>query len=158
MAHQMLPRLLLFKYFRPANMVHISRKVVHFPWLFNRFHAVCSYVMWLLTKPLSLKVCRVELCTELFYAIVPTLYLCFLLICYPLHLVRFLMFFFLFLATRCPGIQSTVELHAVLSYSVTLVFFSFSFQLHHQLCRVLRTRKELVLCSLVLWMTLAMWH
>ena len=29
------------------------------------------------------KICRVELCTELFYAIIPTLFLCFLLICYP---------------------------------------------------------------------------
>ena len=31
----------------------------------------------------TLKIYRVELCTELFYAIIPTLYLCFLLICYP---------------------------------------------------------------------------
>jgi len=37
----------------------------------------------------------VELCTELFYAIIPTLFLWFLLICYPLHLVTFLMFFIL---------------------------------------------------------------
>ena len=29
------------------------------------------------------KICRVELCTELFYAIIPTLFVCFLLICYP---------------------------------------------------------------------------
>ena len=31
------------------------------------------------------KICRVELCTELFNAIIPTLFLCFLLIfaCYP---------------------------------------------------------------------------
>jgi len=31
----------------------------------------------------TLKICRVELCTELLYAIIPTLFLCFLLICYP---------------------------------------------------------------------------
>ena len=31
----------------------------------------------------TLKICRVGLCTELFYAIIPTLFLCFLLICYP---------------------------------------------------------------------------
>jgi len=29
------------------------------------------------------KICRVELCTELFYAIIPTLFPCFLLTCYP---------------------------------------------------------------------------
>ena len=34
--------------------------------------------------------------TELFFAIIPTLFLCFLLICYPyVHLVTFLMFFIL---------------------------------------------------------------
>jgi len=38
----------------------------------------------------------VGLCTELFYAIIPTLFLCFLLIWYPyIHLVTFLMFFIL---------------------------------------------------------------
>jgi len=49
----------------------------------------------------------VELCTELFYAIIPTLFLCSMLICYPylvsmlyadllsLHLFTFLMFFIL---------------------------------------------------------------
>jgi len=31
----------------------------------------------------TLKICRVELYTELFYAIIPTLFLCFALICYP---------------------------------------------------------------------------
>ena len=31
----------------------------------------------------TLKICRVELCTELFQAIIPTLFLCFLLIWYP---------------------------------------------------------------------------
>jgi len=35
------------------------------------------------------KICRVELCTELFYAIIPTLSLCFLLICYPYILLHF---------------------------------------------------------------------
>jgi len=30
-----------------------------------------------------------ELCTELFYAIIPTLFLGFLLICYPYNLLRF---------------------------------------------------------------------
>ena len=34
------------------------------------------------------KICRVELCTELFYAIIPT-FLCFLLICYPYILLHF---------------------------------------------------------------------
>ena len=33
----------------------------------------------------TLKICRVKLCT--FYAIIPTLFLCFLLICYPYFLV-----------------------------------------------------------------------
>ena len=37
--------------------------------------------------PIS-KICRVELCTELFYAIIPT-FLCFLLICYPYILLHF---------------------------------------------------------------------
>jgi len=31
----------------------------------------------------TLKICRVELCTKLLCAIIPTLFLCFLLICYP---------------------------------------------------------------------------
>jgi len=31
----------------------------------------------------------VELCTELLYAIIPTLFLCFLLICYPYILLHF---------------------------------------------------------------------
>jgi len=31
----------------------------------------------------------VELCTEPFYAIIPTLFLCFLLICYPYILLHF---------------------------------------------------------------------
>jgi len=35
------------------------------------------------------KICRVELCTELYYAIIPTLFLCFLLICYPYILLYF---------------------------------------------------------------------
>jgi len=53
-----------------------------------------------------LKICRVGLCTELFCAIIPTLFLCFLLISYPyIHLVTFLMFFILvhvtFFSSRC---------------------------------------------------------
>ena len=36
-----------------------------------------------------------ELCTELFYAIIPTLFLCFLLICHPYILLHFLVFFIL---------------------------------------------------------------
>jgi len=43
------------------------------------------------------KVCRVELCTELFYAFIPTLFLCFLLICYPNILLHFNVFLFLFM-------------------------------------------------------------
>jgi len=35
------------------------------------------------------KICRVGLYTELFYAIIPTLFLCFLLICYPYILLHF---------------------------------------------------------------------
>jgi len=31
----------------------------------------------------TLKICGVELCTELFYTIILTSFLCFLLICYP---------------------------------------------------------------------------
>ena len=40
------------------------------------------------------KICMVELCTELFYAIaiIPTLFLCFLLICYAYISLHFLMF------------------------------------------------------------------
>ena len=45
---------------------------------------------------IKLKICRVELCTELFYAIVPTLCLCFLLICYPYILSHFWCFLFLY--------------------------------------------------------------
>ena len=37
----------------------------------------------------ALKICRVWLYTELFYAIIPTLFLCFLPICYPLHFCFF---------------------------------------------------------------------
>ena len=37
----------------------------------------------------TLKICRVELCTELFYAIIPILFLRFLLICYPYVLLHF---------------------------------------------------------------------
>jgi len=40
------------------------------------------------------KMCRVRLFTELLYAIIPTLFLCFLLIWYPYIFVTFLMFFF----------------------------------------------------------------
>ena len=40
--------------------------------------------------------CRVELCTELIYAIIPTLFLCFLLICYPYILLHFLRLLFLY--------------------------------------------------------------
>ena len=51
------------------------------------------------------KICRVELCTELFYAIIPTLFLCFLLICYPYILLHFLRFLILvhvtFYSSRC---------------------------------------------------------
>jgi len=36
------------------------------------------------------KICRVKLCTELFYAIIHNLFPCFLLICYSPHLVTFL--------------------------------------------------------------------
>jgi len=39
-------------------------------------------------------ICRVELCTELFYAIIPTLFLYFLLICYPYILLHFWYFFY----------------------------------------------------------------
>ena len=46
--------------------------LAHCHWYFN--HSL---------RHLSCKVSRVELCAELFYAIIPTLFLCFLLICYP---------------------------------------------------------------------------
>jgi len=35
------------------------------------------------------KICRVGLYTELFYAIIPTLFLCILLICYPYIFLHF---------------------------------------------------------------------
>ena len=41
----------------------------------------------------TLKICRVGLCIELFYAIIPTLFLCFLLICYPYVLLHFNVFY-----------------------------------------------------------------
>ena len=41
------------------------------------------------TPPYCGKIWRVRLYTELFYAIMPTLYLCFLLICYPYILLHF---------------------------------------------------------------------
>ena len=44
---------------------------------------------------ISFYICRLELCTELFYAIIPTLFLCFLLICYAYISLHFLMFFFI---------------------------------------------------------------
>jgi len=53
-----------------------------------------SATVWRLLLPLdsvlfTLRICRVELCTVLFYAIIPTLFLCFLLICYPYILLHF---------------------------------------------------------------------
>ena len=42
-----------------------------------------------------------ELCTELFYAIIPTLFLCFLLICYPYILLHFWCFLFSFMSLFC---------------------------------------------------------
>jgi len=45
------------------------------------------------------KICRVGLYTELFYTIIPTLFLCFLLICYP---YTFLMFFILVMYIGVP--------------------------------------------------------
>jgi len=51
-----------------------------------------NWVDWVWLRPTylsTLKICRVELCTELFYAIIPTLFLCFLLICYPCILLHF---------------------------------------------------------------------
>ena len=55
------------------------------------------------------KIYRVELCTELFYAIIPTLFLCFLLICYP-YIVTFLMLFFysckLSMTAFMPGVHA----------------------------------------------------
>ena len=44
-----------------------------------------------------LKRCRVELCTELSYAIIPTLFLCFLLICYPYIFLHFSVLIFVLL-------------------------------------------------------------
>jgi len=41
------------------------------------------------------KICRVELCTELFYAIIPTLFLCSFADLLSLHLITFLMLFIL---------------------------------------------------------------
>jgi len=49
------------------------------------------------------KICRVELCTELFYAIIPT-FPCFLLICYPYILLDFNVFYSCschFFSSRC---------------------------------------------------------
>ena len=48
------------------------------------------------------KICRKELRTELFYAIIHTVFPCILLICLSLHLVTFFMFLFLFYSTA-PG-------------------------------------------------------
>ena len=45
-------------------------------------HVCFSNAHYTRTKK-TLKICRVDLCTELFYAIVPTLFLCSLQICYP---------------------------------------------------------------------------
>ena len=54
-----------------------------------------------------------ELYTELFYAIIQTLFLCFLLICYPyIHLVTFLMFFILVYSIRFL----LLYLHSTFSY------------------------------------------
>jgi len=44
----------------------------------------------------------VEVCTELFYAVIPTLFLCFWLICYPYILLHYLFLFMsLFFSSRC---------------------------------------------------------
>ena len=69
----------------------------HIPWLFELISMMGEFVASEVLYPArnndpeafpflqsdTLKIFRVELCTELFYAIIPTLYLCFLLICYP---------------------------------------------------------------------------
>ena len=46
----------------------------------------------------ELKICRVELCTELFYAIISTFILCFLLICYP-HISFHVLFLYYYTMT-----------------------------------------------------------
>jgi len=58
-------------------------------------------------------ICRMGLCTELFYAIIPTLFLCFLLICYP-YILLHLMFFFILVYKSCP-IEELYSLYITMS-------------------------------------------
>ena len=72
----------------------------------------------------TLKIYRVELCTELFYVIIPTLFLCFLLICYPYILLHFnVCFFFVLVITsgnRTPGSRFYSDLLDTLADSVCI--------------------------------------
>jgi len=49
--------------------------------------------------------------TELFYAIIPTLFLCFLLICYPYILLHFNVFFFILVYSKSDGVLCFHYLH-----------------------------------------------
>ena len=62
----------------------------------------------------TLKICRVELCTELLYAIIPTLFLCFLLICISLH---FQCFFILVLYCDVTDVTATIAVVSAKLYS-----------------------------------------
>jgi len=59
-----------------------------------------GYMKWNMLLSPHFSLCRVELCTELFYAIIPTLFLYFFADLLSLHLVTFLMFFILVYNSR----------------------------------------------------------
>ena len=78
-----------------------NRSLENYGFLFDAFFFTCTdahksirLLIWLVCW--RGKICRVGLYTELFYAIIPTLFLCFLLICYPYNLL------FLLAYIACP--------------------------------------------------------
>jgi len=87
-------------------------------------------------KSSTLKICRVELCTELFNAIIPTLFLCFLLICYPyIHLFLSFLFFLFYVLKKyiCqPAIQESNNLMTpyVLKEKKTIPYILFLILVH----------------------------
>ena len=58
---------------------------------------------------------RMGLCTEQFFAVIPTLFLCFLLICYPYILLHFNVFYSCILSDATPCCFSKATLREFLA-------------------------------------------
>ena len=91
LAARLLLQLQLSSQIPPSSMCRDSRSAKSIEtrqgWLHKRF-SIQPHP----TYRSTLKICRVELYTELFHAVHPTLFLCFLLICYPYILLNFNVF------------------------------------------------------------------